>query len=72
MRQTISMICMVALAYLSLFSLAPAAININVDAVQKSVVFLYAANASGAVDVNRPIGTAFATWADVTGVAMAA
>jgi len=36
-----------------------ATININVDAVQKSVVFLYAADAQGAVDRNRPIGTGF-------------
>lgn len=38
---------------------AQATININVDAVQKSVVFLYAADAQGAVDRNRPIGTGF-------------
>jgi hypothetical protein len=37
-----------------------ASININVDAVQKTVVFLYAATASGdAVDSNHPIGTGF-------------
>jgi len=38
---------------------AQATININVDAVQKSVVFLYAADAQGGVDRNRPIGTGF-------------
>jgi hypothetical protein len=36
-----------------------ASININVDAVQKSVAFLYAADASGAVDKTKPIGTGF-------------
>lgn len=36
-----------------------ASININVDAVQKSVVFLYAADTSGAVDKTKPIGTGF-------------
>jgi hypothetical protein len=51
------MFCL-ALAVILEFCLpAQATININVDAVQKSVVFLYAANAQGAVDKNRPIGT---------------
>jgi hypothetical protein len=36
-----------------------ASININVDAVQKSVVFLYAADVTGAVDKNKPVGTGF-------------
>jgi hypothetical protein len=40
-----------------------ASININVDAVQKSVVFLYAAGATGDVDASRPIGTGF--WVQV-------
>ena len=49
-----------ALAVIFGFCLAAqATININVDAVQKSVVFLYAADAQGAVDRNRPIGTGF-------------
>jgi hypothetical protein len=38
---------------------AQATININVEAVQKSVVFLYAARADGSVDKNKPIGTGF-------------
>ena len=38
---------------------AQATININVDAVQKSVVFLYAADAQGVVEKTRPIGTGF-------------
>ena len=38
---------------------ANATININTDAVQKSVVFLYAADAQGNVDRNKPIGTGF-------------
>jgi hypothetical protein len=38
---------------------AQATININVDAVQKTVVFIYASDASGAVDRNRPMGTGF-------------
>lgn len=36
-----------------------ATININTDAVQKSVVFLYPADAQGNVDRNRPVGTGF-------------
>jgi hypothetical protein len=40
-----------------------ASININVDAVQKSVVFLYAARATGDVDASKPIGTGF--WVQV-------
>ena len=36
-----------------------ASINIDVDAVQKSVVFLYAADAKGAVDPAKPVGTGF-------------
>jgi len=40
-----------------------ASININVDAVQKSVVFLYAAGPGGAVDAEKPIGTGF--WVEV-------
>jgi hypothetical protein len=46
-------------AFLLFFSSAQASININVDAVERSVVFLYAADATGAVDSNKPIGTAF-------------
>jgi hypothetical protein len=46
-------------AILGLCASADATININVDAVQKSVVFLYAADAQGEVDENRPIGTGF-------------
>jgi len=39
---------------------ASATININVDAIQKAVVFLYAATASGDLDRTRaPIGTGF-------------
>jgi len=45
---------------LLLVSSAQASININVKAVEKTVVFLYAADSSGtAVDGNRPIGTGF-------------
>jgi hypothetical protein len=44
---------------LLLFRSAQASININVEAVQKSIVFLYAADASGAVDSSKPIGTGF-------------
>lgn len=41
-------------------SSAQASINIDVIAVEKTVVFLYAADATGmAVDSNKPIGTAF-------------
>jgi hypothetical protein len=36
-----------------------ASININVDAVQKSVIFLYAADPTGAVDKTKPIATGF-------------
>jgi hypothetical protein len=60
MRSTIRGLYWASLAaLLLLFQSAQASININVDAVQKSVVFLYAADASGAVDSNKPIGTAF-------------
>jgi len=38
---------------------ASASININVQAVQKTVVFLYAANATGGVNKNGPLGTGF-------------
>jgi hypothetical protein len=45
---------------LLIFSSAHASININVEAVEKTVVFLYAADATGdAVDGNKPIGTGF-------------
>jgi hypothetical protein len=48
------------IACLLVFSSAQASININVEAVEKTVVFLYAADPGGtAVDSNRPIGTAF-------------
>lgn len=36
-----------------------AALNINVDAVQRSVIFLYPADQTGNVDAQRPLGTAF-------------
>jgi hypothetical protein len=48
------------IACLLAFSSAQASININVEAVEKTVVFLYAADPTGAaVDSNKPIGTAF-------------
>ncbi len=40
-------------------SAAGASININVDAVQKSVFFLYSADSGGVVDPARPLGTGF-------------
>jgi hypothetical protein len=58
MRFKISFLC-VAMAAIMDWLPAQATININVEAVQKSVVFLYAADAQGAVDKNRPIGTGF-------------
>jgi hypothetical protein len=36
-----------------------AAININTDTVQKSVVFLYSSDPTGAVDKSKPVGTGF-------------
>ena len=49
-----------ALTALAIFwSPAQATININVDAVQKTVVFIYGAAANGAVDRNKPMGTGF-------------
>jgi hypothetical protein len=38
---------------------AQATININTDAVQKTVVFIYGSDAKGAVDQNQPMGTGF-------------
>jgi hypothetical protein len=59
MRFTISFFFTILAIILNLSLPTQATININVDAVQKSVVFLYAADAQGAVDRNRPIGTGF-------------
>src|SRR5271157_504391 len=42
-----------------LASLAEARININTDAVQKSVVFLYRAHSETEADTTKPLGTAF-------------
>jgi hypothetical protein len=54
------MFCAVLLiAAIVLPSSARATININVDAIQKAVVFLYAATQTGEVDKSRPIGTGF-------------
>jgi hypothetical protein len=39
--------------------MAGASININVEAVQKSVVFLYGAQANGGIDSSKPLGTGF-------------
>jgi hypothetical protein len=36
-----------------------ASININVEAVQKSVIFLYGSDSTGSVDSSRPLGTGF-------------
>ena len=49
----------VIFASLSLVSQVHASINVNVDAVQKSVVFLFAADSHGDVDKTKPIGTGF-------------
>jgi hypothetical protein len=57
-RFKISLLC-VAMATIMDWLPAQATININVEAVQKSVVFLYATDAQGIVDKNRPIGTGF-------------
>jgi hypothetical protein len=52
-----------ALTIALLFALATSAsfagININVEYVRKSVVFLYGADAAGNVDPSQPLGTAF-------------
>src|SRR5579863_7831161 len=37
----------------------PAALNINIEAIQKSVVFLYGSDAAGKVDVQKAVGTGF-------------
>jgi hypothetical protein len=57
-RFKISLLC-VAMATIMDWLPAQATININVEAVQKSVVFLYAARPDGIVDKNKPIGTGF-------------
>ena len=51
----------IAIMIVSVWICSPlwASININVDAVQKTVVFLYAADANGAVDRTKPRGTGF-------------
>jgi hypothetical protein len=59
MRRSILLFKLALAAILSLCASADATININVDAVQKSVVFLYAADAQGDVDESSPIGTGF-------------
>jgi hypothetical protein len=59
MKYATSYIFAVASTFLVALSPLDASININVDAVQKSVVYLYAADASGVVDKTRPLGTAF-------------
>jgi hypothetical protein len=48
-----------ALAVLYLCQPINATININTEAVQKTVVFLYAADAQGSPDKTKPVGTAF-------------
>jgi hypothetical protein len=51
-------ICGVLLCFAGALS-AQASINIDVDGVQKAVVFLYGATANGEVDKQRPLGTGF-------------
>ncbi len=53
------LISIAVLASLLLVSQVHASININVEAVQKSVAFLYAADSHGDVDKTKPIGTGF-------------
>jgi hypothetical protein len=48
-----------ALALFGTPTLSTATININVDAVRKSVVFLYATDDKGNVDSAKPLGTGF-------------
>lgn len=49
-------------AFIILFALtaqAPAALNINTEAIQKSIVFLYGADNSGQADPQKQLGTGF-------------
>lgn len=50
---------LIAASCLLLTARVVAGININVDAVRKSVVFLYGADTNGKVDQARPLGTGF-------------
>src|ERR1039458_1614001 len=59
MRPIKSFLIASALFFFGIFSPLLASININVDAVQKSILLLYAADPNGAVDKTRPIGTGF-------------
>jgi hypothetical protein len=47
------------LCWLIYFEVSDAKININVDAVENSVVFLYSADSNGTADKDRPLGTGF-------------
>lgn len=59
MRSTTSFFFTMVISFVGICSPLWASININVDAVQKTVVFLYSADANGAVDKTRPMGTGF-------------
>jgi hypothetical protein len=57
--RSLSNLFAVIIAFVGCCLPAGATININVDAVQKTVVFLYAADATGSVDKTKPMGTGF-------------
>jgi hypothetical protein len=59
MRRTIWVLCIAALAFTEMCYPLRASININVKAVEKTVVFLYSSDVTGAVDTTKPIGTGF-------------
>jgi hypothetical protein len=59
MRRMSWVLSIIALAFVEMCSPLRASININVKVVEKTVVFLYSADATGAVDKNKPLGTGF-------------
>jgi hypothetical protein len=58
-RSTTAVCLAVAVLLVTVAWQARATININVNAVQKTVVFIYASDANGGVDRNKPLGTGF-------------
>ena len=59
MRFRILSLCYASAAFLLLIFPSRATINIDVATIEKSIVFLYPADAKGAVDKSTPIGTGF-------------
>ena len=58
-RRALQVSTVTLIVAMSLCFQTTATINIDTNVVQKSVVFLYAADAQGEVDKNKPVGTGF-------------